>query len=602
MIAKITPLIRLPSTADVFDYFVPPDLEAVIRPGQLVSIPWRSTLERGVVLDILEESLSSQRACPEYSEGRGLGEERSGKFSTPNPHPSLSLEGRGKFRARPIRKIIDPEPILNLTQLKLVKKFSKYYFCAPGSVARLMVPEKVERVVKSSSPLQDFSPVDFKIEKSQLPFLNQAAAKINRQTRELEIKDVSSFIWFILFLTKQKQYSCLTILLPTIHWLEAIGLVLKKKLGESLAVIHSRLSRGVHWREYQKILQGKAKIVLSTRQGVFLPLPRGGCIIMFDAGSDDFKQYDQHPRYDSRTVAEWAAELTASQLIYAAPTFFPGLKPRVGYGLPPASRFKTRIRLIDMKQSLGQKGFSIISEAALEAIEEAERNKKRAVIISLREESEQGISVKSIQEILTKEGKNVKNESAIIIDTPQILELGTLAPWRGQISSLIIASIEPLLAMPDYRSSERAFYRLKRWQMLAQELSIPEIILQSYSPDNLAVRAFAISSPPARGGVGGEGAEEQFVKTELESRQQLGYPPFVDLVKLSYKGQDEKEFRTVMSELKADSRIKILGPYIEHRSQRKSLLLKFENNISIPLLRSLPSSTWVVDREPENVL
>lgn len=567
MIVKVSPLIRLPSTADVFDYFVPPDLEAAIKPGQMVSIPWRSSEVTGVILDILEESLSSPR--------RGLGEER---------------EGRGNFRARPIRKIIDPKPILNFTQLGLIKKFSAYYFCAPGAVARLMVPKKVARVVKSASPLPNLSPVDFKIEKSQLPFLNQAAGKITRQTRHLEIKDVSSFIWLVLWLSKQKEYSSLTILAPTIHWLETIGLVLKKKFGESLAVVHSGLSRGAYWREYQKILQGKAKVVLSTRQGVFLPLPQAGCIVLFDAGSDDFKQYDQHPRYDSRTVVEWLADETTSQVIYAAPTFFPGLKPRAGLELPGASRLKIQIRLIDMKQSLGQKGFSIISEAALEACEEAERNKKKAVIISLREQSEQGISVESIQDVLTKEEKNVKNESAIIVDTPQILESGSLAPWRGQISSLIIASIEPLLALPDYRSQERAFYRLKRWQMLAQELGIPEIILQSYSPDNPAVRAFAL------------GEEEQFIKTEMESRQQLGYPPFMDLVKLSYKGKDDKEFSAVISQLKIDDKIKVLGPYIEHRSKRKSLLLKFENNINIPLLRTLSSKLWVVDREPENVL
>ena len=564
MIAKISPLLRLPSTADVFDYFVPPDLETVIRPGQLVSIPWRSALESGVVLDIV----------PSPFQGEGQGE---------------VLERSGNFRARPIRKIIDPEPILNAAQLGLIKKFSTYYFCPPGAVARNMVPEKVVRVVKPSAPLLNSSPVDFKIEKSQLPFLNQAAGRITRQTRHLEIKDISSFIWLVLWLSKQKEYSCVTVLAPTIHWLETFGLVLKKKFGESLAVIHSGLSRGSHWRAYQKILQGRASIILSTRQGVFLPMPKRGCIVLFDAGSDDFKQYDQHPRYDSRTAVKWLADETASQIIYAAPTFalWPGAAP---ISLPPASHLKSQVRLIDMKQSLGQKGSSIISEAALEACEAAARNKKKVVIISLREASEQGISVKLIQEILTKEGKNVKNESAIIIDTPQILESGSLAPWRGQISSLIITSIEPLLAMPDYRSNERAFYRLKRWQMLARELGIPEIILQSYSPDNPAVRAFAL------------GEEEQFVKTEMESRRALGYPPFKDIVKLSYKGKDDKEFSAVISQLKIDAKIKVLGPYIEHHSKRKSLLLKFENNIDIPLLRTLSSKLWVVDREPENVL
>ena len=554
MIAKITPLIRLPSTADVFDYFIPPDLEAGIKPGQLVSIPWRSSLERGVILDIV-----------------------------PPPVPRRGLGGgqEGGFRARPIRKIIDLIPVLTPAQLKLIKKFSEYYFCAPGAVARLVVPEMPVR--RSGGVERNVGAVDFKIEKSQLAYLNQAAAGI-KEASELEIKDISSFIWLVFWF--QKQYSSLVILAPTLHTLEAFGSVLIKKFGESLAIIHSGLSRGAFWRAYQKILHSQAKLILATRQGVFLPLPERSCILMFDSGSDDFKQYDQHPRYDARTVVKWAAELTASRLIYTAPTFalWPQAKPII---LPQASRVKTQIRLIDLKQTLGQKGFSIISEPALEAISEAENNKKKVVIISLREQGDDKVSVKRIKEVLTAEGKNVND---IIISPPQILESGELSSWRGKISSLIIASIEPLLALPDYRSSERVFYRLKKWQMLCEELLIPEMLLQSYSPDNLAIRAFAL------------GEEEQFVKSELDFRKELGYPPFVELVKLSYKGNDDKEFEKITSELKLNVGIKILGPYIEHRSKRKSLLLKLRDKIEIPLLYSLPSSQWVVDRDPENVL
>ena len=53
MIVKVSPLLRLPSTVDVFDYFVPPDLESELRLGQLVSIPWRSGEVTGVVLELV---------------------------------------------------------------------------------------------------------------------------------------------------------------------------------------------------------------------------------------------------------------------------------------------------------------------------------------------------------------------------------------------------------------------------------------------------------------------------------------------------------------------------------------------------------------------
>jgi len=244
-----------------------------------------------------------------------------------------------------------------------------------------------------------------------------------------------------------------------------------------------------------------------------------------------------------------------------------------------------------MKNEMQRKDFCIIAGQALEAIKGALARNKKAAVIALREESEKGVSVKSILEALTRELKNCKISTSIhdfdvLVATPRALEGLKLSSERRNLGLLVFASIEPLLAIPDYRSAERAYYRLKHWQMLSQELGFLRIILQSYSPEMPAVRAFAY------------GEFETFKNDELKNRKELGYPPFSKLIKLSYRGKDSSALNHLKKEFNA--RVSVAGPFTDS-SKRQSLLIKLFDNANIPELSKL-NSDWIIDRDPENVL
>ena len=97
------------------------------------------------------------------------------------------------------------------------------------------------------------------------------------------------------------------------------------------------------------------------------------------------------------------------------------------------------------------------------------------------------------------------------------------------------------------------------------------------------------------------GEIDEYRDAELKLRQSLEYPPFIDLIKISYKGADQVELMRVLTKLK-ETGAKVLGPYKEFKTNRQSFLLKIKNNIAIPLLATLPAKMWAVDRDPENVL
>jgi len=551
MIAQIAPLIRLPARADVFDYFVPDDLARAIQPGSLVRIPFRASKALGIVLELAERQ-----------------------------EPKT-------FRARPVDSLIEPEPILTVCQLALVKKFSAYYVVTAGSVARLMAPDRPERA--SRAKLRNFKNIRFTVSPARLPELREAA-ECASQNRFMRMWDVSSFVWLILHLAKHTKQSQILILIPTIEMIEAIAGSVHKVCSTKLAVVHSGLSKGQYWHEYQKILSGGARVILSTRQGVFLPIREHSQIIFFDSTSEDFKQYDQHPRYDARIVGEWLATITKSKLLFASSsemitgngdmTHFFQLPPSRGIGAP--------VTLVDMKNEMQRKDFSVIAGQTLEAIRETAGRNKKVAVIALREESEKGVSVKGILEILTRELKNCKVSASleqfdVLVATPQALEGLKLSSKKGNLGLLVVSSIEPMLAIPDYRSSERAYCRLSHWAMLGRELGFGRIILQSYSPDSLAIRAFAY------------GEFEAFAAAERANRKELNYPPFSALIKLSYRA----ESRDAVDELKRRLP-NASGPFMDANG-RQSLLIKLPHSARLPDFSGL-GSDWIIDRDPENIV
>ncbi|MDO8688166.1 MAG: DEAD/DEAH box helicase, partial [Dehalococcoidales bacterium] len=76
-----------------------------------------------------------------------------------------------------------------------------------------------------------------------------------------------------------------------------------------VAVLHSRLSFGERFDEWQRIRNGKVDVVIGPRSAVFAPQPDLGLIILDEEHEWSYKQSDISPRYHARDVAIKLAEL-----------------------------------------------------------------------------------------------------------------------------------------------------------------------------------------------------------------------------------------------------------------------------------------------------
>lgn len=89
--------------------------------------------------------------------------------------------------------------------------------------------------------------------------------------------------------------------------------------GETVAVIHSGLSKGQRMDEYKRIKRGLAKIAVGTRSAVFAPFDNIGIIIVDEEGERSYKS-DSSPRYNAIEVAKKRCRTHNSVLLLASAT------------------------------------------------------------------------------------------------------------------------------------------------------------------------------------------------------------------------------------------------------------------------------------------
>ena len=88
---------------------------------------------------------------------------------------------------------------------------------------------------------------------------------------------------------------------------------------EEIAVIHSKLSIGERYDEWNKIKEGKAKIVIGARSAIFAPVQNIGIIIIDEEHDSSYKS-EAVPKYDAKEIAKKLAKENKCPLILGSAT------------------------------------------------------------------------------------------------------------------------------------------------------------------------------------------------------------------------------------------------------------------------------------------
>ena len=98
----------------------------------------------------------------------------------------------------------------------------------------------------------------------------------------------------------------------TINWI-------KGRLGDSVAVLHSRLTDKQRYEQWNNIRTGKAKVIVGPRSGVFAPAVDLRLIIIDEEHDGSYKS-ESHPRYNAKDIARMRAQRTGCCVVLGSAT------------------------------------------------------------------------------------------------------------------------------------------------------------------------------------------------------------------------------------------------------------------------------------------
>jgi primosomal protein N' (replication factor Y) (superfamily II helicase) len=158
---------------------------------------------------------------------------------------------------------------------------------------------------------------------------------------------------------------------------------------EGVAVLHSALSEVERAREWWRVRNGEARVVVGTRSAIFAPLQNLGVIIVDEEQESSYKQ-EETPRYHGRDVAIVRAKMenAAALLGSATPSLETYHHARSGKYelLTLASRVEKRamasVEIVDLREDFGKTHHTSPISAALHAgIQECLAQKTQALVL-----------------------------------------------------------------------------------------------------------------------------------------------------------------------------------------------------------------------------
>ncbi|OGN98011.1 MAG: primosomal protein N' [Chloroflexi bacterium RBG_13_51_36] len=158
-----------------------------------------------------------------------------------------------------------------------------------------------------------------------------------------------------------------------------------------VAVLHSGLSAGEQFDEWQWIREGNCDVVIGPRSALFAPLPNLGLVIIDEEHEWTYKQEDKSPRYHARDAAIKLAQLSDAVVILGSATPDIGSFHRAQQGEYHLAELKERITprgysplpevtIVDLREELKAGNTSLLSRSLLAAMKETLAQRQQIIL------------------------------------------------------------------------------------------------------------------------------------------------------------------------------------------------------------------------------
>lgn len=233
----------------------------------------------------------------------------------------------GPEKIRPVKKIIDSDPLFTPELFEIAKWISRYYLCTIGEAIFTIIPSRGKR--ETSAPCFSFSD---EISGSGAKELSEeqenAVRSVIKSAKEKKADyhylygktgsgKTEVFLQAAEYLLSQGKG--VIYLVPEIGLTPQVVESVTERFGNTAAVLHSGLTPSQKLNEWKKIMRREARIVVGARSAVFAPVPDLGLIIIDEEHDGSYKS-GETPRYHARQTAMFRASKLNIPLVMGSAT------------------------------------------------------------------------------------------------------------------------------------------------------------------------------------------------------------------------------------------------------------------------------------------
>ncbi len=551
-------------------------------------------------------------------------------------------------KLKPIEAVLVAEPLFDEVMLRFLRWVSDYYCHPLGEVLAAAVPQQCWKPRASTRKRRSKAPADPVVaEPTPRPELSAEQAEALRlildpeEKRPVLLFGVTGSGKTEVYMRALEQVvesgKGAIVLVPEIALTPQLVGRFSSRFPGQVAVLHSDLTAGERFDQWERLRKGERRIVVGARSAVFAPVRDLGLVVVDEEHEGSFKQEDSL-RYHARDLAIARARFFGARVILGSATPSVESFSHAQSGKYACARLKNRIHsrslprttFVDLRDRAQWQSPRLpwISRELVGRIERTLRDGQQAMIFLNRLgfahflfctecghtwrcrncdvaltyyqnppilkchycssswpvpkscELCQGVALETMgvgTEQAEKEFRTLFPNARIgrfdrgAIKTRQDLEaiLGSIS--RREIDIVIgtqmiakghdfpgIALVGVLVAdaslnLPDFRANERTFQIITQVSGRAGRAEVPgQVVIQTINPEH-PVLGWAAGNQP-----------EEFYRTEMQTRQRFGFPPFQRTAMLRFQHRNATAVEHFAVEIarfvKTRTRCQAIGP------------------------------------------
>jgi primosomal protein N' (replication factor Y) len=296
-IAQVEPMTTARALRGPFDYRLPHELRGEVTVGSMLVVPFGRREILGVVTALADHS--------EISEEKLLAPLRALELGVPVDLVALAEWLAAEYcstLARALALVLPPAATRRLS----------------GRKRRVAPPRPSNVQVGSRSPQP---PLLTPEQAEAVADLREASSSGTAQTRLLAgiTGSGKTEVYLRAAAEALERGRGAIVLVPEIALTPQIVGRFTERFGDTVAVLHSRLTVAQRREEWRRLRVGEARVCVGPRSAVFAPIERLGLIVV-DEEHDSSYKHEGDPRYDARAVAERRARDCNALLLLGSAT------------------------------------------------------------------------------------------------------------------------------------------------------------------------------------------------------------------------------------------------------------------------------------------